>query len=127
MAISPTILIVVRDSSVLGFLCHVLASQGYLVMSAQDEINAIVLFEGTADPIHLLIADIRMPRIHGEELAMLMRETRKGIGCLLVSGHSEDVEVPVELWGSKTDFLWKPFTHTELIQKVQNLLALVQI
>jgi DNA-binding response OmpR family regulator len=73
---------------------------------------------------HAMLLDINMPVVDGfgvlEELQVLDPERRVAVMVLTARHSGEDVRRAIAL-GAK-DFLMKPFTHTDLVNRVRRLL-----
>jgi two-component system cell cycle sensor histidine kinase/response regulator CckA len=59
-----------------------------------------------------------MPGMSGPQLAVMIREERPGIRVLFMSGYPADVVTARATLPSSTDYLQKPFTADELLQRV---------
>ena len=77
---TPTILAVDDDRSILGLIDTVLSSAGYRVLLADGGWRAIEIFEQCPDPIHLLVTDVIMPDLTGPVVA-----ERLSILCLIAT------------------------------------------
>jgi len=71
---------------------------------------------------YMVIADINMPKMMGDDLLREIRELKKGVEVILMTGDSAGMVVPNCFRLGARDFLFKPFTHDELIKKVRNCL-----
>jgi len=59
---------------------------GYRVLEARDGEEALRVAEGHAEPIHLLLTDVMMPRLNGVELAGRLTRQRPDMKVLYMSG-----------------------------------------
>jgi PAS domain S-box-containing protein len=114
---SGAILLAEDDPAVRLFARRSLESAGYTVFAAAGAEDAIKASQHWNAAIEVLVSDIVMPGMHGHELAALIRETRPGIGIVLMSGYTDhvlgrDTELGV------VEFLNKPFTAAALSQAV---------
>jgi signal transduction histidine kinase/FixJ family two-component response regulator len=117
-----TILVAEDEESVRELTARCLRAAEFEVIEAEDgerALEAAALHDG---PIDLLITDVVMPRLGGLELAKRLVEARPGLPVLFVSGYSReqlpaggDANAPIA-------FLQKPYTPTELIQRVSQIL-----
>lgn len=100
---------------------RVLEPAGYHVLEASDGFDALALLTDTM-PLDLLIFDLEMPGLAGEELARRIRADRRDQKILCVSSHVERLfdERPF-LWEGEA-FLDKPFTAEGLLEAVALLL-----
>ena len=118
----PTILVVDDIASNRTLVKEILKINDYNVLEAKDSEDAKHVSEAYQGPIHLLIADLVMPRINGMELARFLRPKRPEMKVLYISGYNADVNVQLEVWDDEADFLPKPFSPNGLLQKVCDLL-----
>jgi FixJ family two-component response regulator len=72
--------------------------------------------------LHLLITDIYLPRLSGDELAQRLLELRAETKVLFLSGYRDGVIVGHNLIGPKSAFLHMPFGHPDLIDQIQALI-----
>lgn len=117
-----TILLVEDETSVRTLTARLLRKNGYTVIEAADGDEALSASASYKDPIHLLVSDIVMPRIHGGELARVLRKERPDLRVLHVSGHTDPRIVDEGLFDSGAAFLQKPFTSDSLARKVREVL-----
>jgi PAS domain S-box-containing protein len=94
---------------------------GYVVLEAENGVDALAICQQTHGPIHLLVTDVIMPQMSGAELATALRERRPGIKVLFLSGYAADV---LSDHGGIGDarFMQKPFRPAELTVAVRALL-----
>lgn len=100
---------------------RILEKAGYLVMEASDGPAAIALLDDDRR-LDLLVADLEMPDLLGDEMARRIRAKRPDLKVLFVTGHADRLfaEQPV-LWEGQA-FLEKPFTAGGLLEAVSLLL-----
>lgn len=118
----PTILVVDDIASNRTLVKEILKINDYNVLEAKDSDEAKQVSESYPGTIHLLIADLVMPRTNGMELARFLRPKRPDMKVLYISGYNADVNVQIEVWDAEADFLPKPFSPNGLLQKVCDLL-----
>ncbi len=116
------ILLIDDDKDVLLFIKDLLESHGYIVIAENNPMNAINLFKEQNKNIQLIITDIMMPLMDGEEVIINLRKIRKDIRILAISGY---LEKPLHELGLMIDaYLKKPFEKNEMLITVKNLLDL---
>ncbi len=114
---SGAILLAEDDPAVRLFARRSLELAGYTVFAAAGAEDAIKASEHWNASIEVLVTDVVMPGMHGHELAALIRETRPGIGIVLMSGYTDHaLGRGTEL--GVIEFLNKPFTAAALSQAV---------
>src|SRR5258708_28873942 len=79
---SETVLLVEDDEMVRHLVRETLVRAGYKVMDTSDPLEARRLSDSYRGPIHLLIADVVMPKVSGRELADEVLSPRGGVKVL---------------------------------------------
>ncbi len=118
-----TILLVEDESSVRILVSRILESAGYRVITTANGGEALLAFEQYKSEIHLLLTDVVMPRMSGKILADRMTKIMPSLMVLFMSGYTSDSLDNHGVFESDIHFIAKPFVATELLQKVQRLLA----
>lgn len=119
---SGGLILVVDDEDYIRQLAGVgLTRAGYEVLIATAGKQAVELFAEHGDEIDLLITDLAMPEMSGEELIYQLRRTRPDLPVLLMSGYSRSAvnEGLVDL--PTVSFLQKPFLLSELSACVRRI------
>ena len=116
------VLVVEDEQAVRILISSLLRQQGYDVLEASDGDEALRAVEQVPSAIHLLIADLVMPRLGGHELAHRLRIQQPQVKVLYMSGYSDDTLLRQEGLPSGADFLQKPFTPEALAGKVRKVL-----
>lgn len=98
-----------------------LESLGYKVLPAADGDEALRISREYAGVIDLLVTDVVMPGIRGDDLARAVRSERPGIAVLIISGYAEQGQL-----GERTAILEKPFAFPELGRRAREVLAAKQ-
>ncbi|MCL6507296.1 MAG: response regulator [Bryobacteraceae bacterium] len=114
------ILVVDDDCSLRTLLHNYLARCGYAVTVCPSAEEALRLV--AAEEFRLLIADLTLPRISGEELVRRACEADPQLRALLLSGYPFDLSVLPEQWRARVRFLQKPFLPEELSASIRALL-----
>ncbi len=119
MSDSARILVVDDDPSILGLLADLL-SPFYTVFTKYDAVEAIQQLDW--EPVDLLIIDLNMPVLLGEE-AIRMIKNRPGGYALPVLAISGDREIHQRLLGTDVQaIVEKPFSTDRLLHIVEDLL-----
>jgi two-component system, cell cycle sensor histidine kinase and response regulator CckA len=117
---AATILVVEDVSDLRELFEEILRDAGYAVLSAPDGRAALELVRSHSGAIDLLLTDVRMPVMPGDELARRMRAENGDLKIIFMSGHA-DVVADGELPGASQ--LQKPFLDTELLEQVARSLG----
>ncbi len=116
------VLIVDDESSVRTFVDRALRTRGYETRVATTGEEALKLAEADG-PFDLLLADLAMPGIRGDELARRLRQAHPGLKILYLTGYSDRLfEARTMLWEDEA-FLEKPATVQGLLEAVSLLLV----
>jgi two-component system response regulator YesN len=76
--------------------------------------------------IDIMMTDIRMPGMNGLELLALVRREWKRIKCILLSGHAEFSYAQQAIQHDAHEYLLKPISDGEVLDKVGNLVGILQ-
>jgi len=119
---SETVLLAEDEEGLRTVLAKALARAGYVVLEARGGEDAVRLFAANAESIALLVTDIVMPGMGGQELALELRRRNPRLPVLFTSGHVERVS-PRELVSiGGAAFLPKPVSVKRLARAVRSLL-----
>jgi PAS domain S-box-containing protein len=114
-------ILLVEDEGIRELAGDFLQGQGYMVLTAMDGNEALRIAEGHEDLIHLLVTDIVMPNVAGNELAQRLRGVRPQIKVLFMSGYPDHPALTGGGVGAQTTVLQKPFSLDALAFKVRSL------
>jgi CheY-like chemotaxis protein len=115
------VLIVDDEESVRTLAERVLHGAGYETAVAADGL-ALSVAEAQA-PFDLLLADVMMPGMHGDELARRLVRREPALKVLYFTGYSEQLFAErTTLWENEA-FIEKPVTTTRLLEAVSLILA----
>lgn len=117
-AAASTILVVEDDAIVRMLIVDVLEELGYLVLEAADAAAALMIIKKSEQVIDLMMTDVGLPDMNGQELAGKARELRPTLPILFASGYAESIDVPADM-----QVIGKPFSIDQLRDKVKSILA----
>lgn len=92
---------------------------GHEVLDAEDGESAVELFREVHAAVGLVLLDLSMPGIDGEETLRRLRRIDPDVRVLMMSGYDEPVSIA---GGEGLAFLQKPFLPAELREMVAGLL-----
>jgi two-component system cell cycle sensor histidine kinase/response regulator CckA len=119
---NATILFVDDDEAVRTIAVTILRSAGYTVVAARDGKEALALLASLGSPLDVLITDVVMPGMNGIEVARFVTQRFTKARVLYVSGYTEDAAVHQGIFQGGVELLQKPFTATNLLQRVRDML-----
>ena len=117
-----TILVVDDDESVRMLTRKVLETAGYKVLTAADGRHGIEVFSQNGESISLVLIDLIMPKMRGDEAAKKMRKLKNGIKILFLSGYSDLQTTDMTDESGKVAIMMKPYKVTKLLAKVKEVL-----
>jgi len=110
------VLVVDDDQAVRDFVDRVLREAGYRTMVAGSGPEAIEF--ASKEPIDLLLTDVNMPQMTGDELARRLRHDEPSLKVLYLTGFSDQLfNEKTTLWQDEA-YLEKPCTIAGLLQAV---------
>jgi DNA-binding response OmpR family regulator len=116
------ILVAEDDRDIRDIIVFKLGSAGYTVDTADDGLAAWEAFQ--AAPPHLAVLDIMMPRMSGIDLLRKIRQSdTPGVPVLLLSAKGRNADVDLGFAAGATDYMVKPFSPRELLDRVKGILG----
>jgi len=113
------ILAVDDDEPIRELLTSYLTSEGYRVPAAADAAGARRVI--AADPIDLMVLDLRLPDDDGLNLVRELRKESK-LPVIILSSKDQDVDRIIGLELGADDYLTKPFNPRELLARIKAVL-----
>ena len=107
---SGRVLVVDDEAGVRKLLKTIIERSGYSVITASDGSEAIDIMEREGDQIDLVILDLTMPVMSGEETLRELQRIRPKTPVLLSSGFNESEAVQRFLGKELAGFIQKPYT-----------------
>ncbi len=119
MASKGTILVVDDERKILEIVKAYLEKEGYFVLTAERG-EAALSMAAKANP-DLIVLDLMLPDMDGEEVCRQLRETSQVPILMLTAKVSEDERVAGLSLGAD-DYLTKPFSPRELVARIGAIL-----
>jgi DNA-binding NtrC family response regulator len=115
--------LLVEDAEALRLLVReLLENAGYTVVDADTPDKALSMVEATPGPIHLLVTDMVMPRMNGQELARRIAVLKPEARVVFMSGYSDQTMGDQGTLPPDALFLQKPFTVDALLKTIRRAL-----
>jgi two-component system, cell cycle sensor histidine kinase and response regulator CckA len=117
-----TILLIDDEEFVRDLGERILTRAGYTVLSAANGLEGLDLFRKKRRQISLVILDLIMPRMGGEECLKEMVEIDPKVKVLVSSGYPADSSLKDSFQLAARGFANKPFEMKELLRQVREVL-----
>lgn len=111
------------DQDVLDLVVFKLSGAGFDTVAVADGVAALKAIE--AAPPKLAILDIAMPGMSGLDVLRRVRanEAIRDLDVILLTGRARDADVDTGFASGATDYVLKPFSPRELLDRVNAVLA----
>src|SRR5438309_3773960 len=119
---SARVLIVDDQASVRSFVSRVLTEAGYTTATASNGPEALNIIE-TTGPVSVLVTDLVMPEMRGDELVRRVRQTHGRLKVLYVTGQRDQLLQDPAALEAHEAVLDKPFRIQDLLEAVSTLLS----
>ena len=116
------ILVVEDDLAIRNLIAEILQPLGYQVRLAGSGTEALGIAETAGRSFDLLLTDVVMPGMNGEELARRLQEQYPHIKVIFMSGHSEETVIQHGIEQQGVAFLRKPILPGRLVAKLREVL-----
>lgn len=117
------ILIVEDEPSALRLVEYTLKQEGFQVVTAPNGLDGIK--KAQSEGVQLVILDIMLPGLDGFEICRRLRANPEtsGIRILMLSAKAHEIDKATGLKVGADDYLTKPADPSEIVSRVQALLA----
>jgi len=115
------VLIAEDEPMVRGIMARTLRECGYTVLEAASGREALQLLEAESRPVSLIVADVVMPDMGGQEMATHLATRLPGVPVLFTSGYTGLDVVSRGLLDADREFLQKPLAPETLAHKVREM------
>ena len=119
---TETVLLTEDEQDVREIAREFLESGGYKVVEAGDAAEAIELARQHNGAIDLLVTDMVMPGMTGQELAVQLQQEYPGLCVVFMSGYSEHAATEMANADPSVRLLSKPFSRGALLRTVREIL-----
>ena len=119
---AETILLVEDNDELRGAARGILEALGYHVAAAANGTEALTSFEKMGGMVDLVICDVVMPGMSGQEVVDRIRARSPDTRVLFISGYTDNVVVRHGILEGEFEFLEKPFSADRLAAKIRQVL-----
>jgi two-component system cell cycle sensor histidine kinase/response regulator CckA len=114
------ILVAEDDPAIRRMILHYLGRNGYTVRAASNASEVLSLLS-SGEKIDLLLTDLVLPGVSGWDIARMAAQMQPGVRVLYMSGYAE-TDIGGAILAPGVAFIPKPFTASELNQKIRAIL-----
>ena len=118
-----TILLVEDEASLRDLTSRILTRSGYQVCAVGSGADAVRLASDPAQTIDLLLTDVVMPEMMGNEVAARVGAIRPSVPALFMSGYAPPILDFHGVPEASYDILEKPWTEAALLSRVRKALS----
>jgi len=119
---SERILLIDDEEQIIDFEQQILERLGYKVISKTDSEEALEEFAAQPDQFDLVITDMTMPKMTGDQLARKMMDIKPEIPVILCTGFNEAITEEKALAMGIDKFVMKPIVKDKLANTIRAVL-----
>ncbi|MBL0061904.1 MAG: PAS domain S-box protein [bacterium] len=119
---TETVLLVDDEPVIIDLGKEVLEHAGYTVLTAMDGREAVQIFSENADTVALVIMDISLPVMSGDEAVSMILAEREDTPVILSSGLPDVASERRKISLGSVAFIQKPYRPSELLSAVREVL-----
>lgn len=119
---TETILVVEDDEAVRGLVQRMLLRYGYKVLLTIDGEEALKTAKSYKDSIHLVLTDVVMPHMSGNELSKKIVKLHPEASICFMSGYTNEAILDHGIQSKKVNFIQKPFKPHVLLGTIRDIL-----
>ena len=113
------VLVIDDEPAVRDLACRMLERYGYATFEASSGSEGLEVFKSQMADIALVLLDLNMPGMDGEQTFRHLRQVRPGVKTILMSGYNEQDATQQFVGKGLAGFLAKPFLVEDLMACVE--------
>ncbi len=118
-----TVLLIDDEPVVRQMVGEVLAHEGFSVLEAADGASGVALFRENRERVELVLLDLSMPGLSGEETFERLREIDPAVRVVLSSGYDQHEATGRFKGRGPAGFIQKPYRPQQLMAEIERCLA----
>ena len=120
---SGAVLVVDDEEAVRGLARSMLSQMGFEVLCARDGVEAVQVVADPSLLVRLVLLDLTMPRMDGEETLNALRAMRPELPVILSSGYNDPADGNGTSPRGANGFIQKPYLFDQLTEVVRKVLS----
>jgi len=120
---SGTALVIDDEETVREIASAMLKERGFSVVTANDGVEGVEMFRQYKEQITIVLLDMTMPRMNGEQCFSELRRISPDVRVLLSSGYNEQDATDHFAGKGLAGFIQKPYSANFLTEKIQSILG----
>jgi two-component system, cell cycle sensor histidine kinase and response regulator CckA len=118
---TETVLIVEDEEMMMTILSEMLKSKGYNIIQARDGVEGLNAFNSHCDTIGMVILDMGLPRLSGQELYKRMKNMRKDVKVIVASGFVDASLKDSLIEDGIKAYIQKPYNAKEMLSVIRQV------
>ena len=99
-----------------------MSSYGYTTILAESGEKATEIYKRDKERINLVVLDMSMPGMGGYKCLEELLRIDADVKVMIASGYAGEANLKEALEASSADFIQKPYTLTDMLEKVRKVL-----
>lgn len=112
-----TILVVEDEAGIVDFLRRGIEAAGYAFLHSAD--GAVGLALAQRDDVELVVLDLGLPGLPGEEVLARLRQLRPDLPVIVLTAKGSVADKVANLEAGADDYMVKPFSFSELLARIR--------
>jgi CheY-like chemotaxis protein len=114
--------VVEDEPAVRDIIVRILSAEGYAVLEAKNGVDALTVVEGHGTPIALVLTDVAMPEMGGQELGARLAKLLPAVRVIYMSGFTDEEVVRRGLLRQDVPIVQKPLLPESLTRRIRAIL-----
>lgn len=111
------ILLIEDEEGIVTFVRRGLESAGHQVLVADDGVDGLTM--ALSDDVELVVLDLGLPGIPGEEVLRRLRQRRPNVPVIVLTAKDAVADRVANLEAGADDYIVKPFSFSELLARIR--------
>lgn len=121
------VLVAEDEAAIREFIVINLKRSGYEVVEAENGAIAMAEYESCGGDIDIAVLDVMMPEKDGLTVCRELREKSPGIGIIMLTAKTQEMDKITGLMMGADDYVTKPFSPSELMARIDAIYRRVSI